>query len=262
MENIKKYLGRIKETKKVIHCITNSVTINDVANVILATGASPIMADSPYESSEVTKISGALLLNLGMPSGDKIEAMFSSGKEAKERGIPIIFDPVGAGISKFRNSESLRILKEIKPEVLRGNFDELSYLLYGTANTNGIDFKDKGKEISNNEIKDLAEKTAIKYNCIVVLTGNIDYITDGYQTTTVDKGSRLLGNITGSGDMLDGIIASFLSVAEGELIEATAAAVTLMGIAGEKAEAKIIAENKGIGSFRTYLMDEIWNLNN
>ncbi|MFB0917679.1 MAG: hydroxyethylthiazole kinase [Clostridiaceae bacterium] len=262
MENIKKYLGRIKETKKVIHCITNSVTVNDVANVILATGASPIMADSSLEAEEVTRIAGALLINLGMPSEDKVKAMISSGKAATESGIPIVFDPVGAGISKLRNESSLEILKDISPTVLRGNFDELSYLVDGISNTNGIDFKENGIKVTQKDMKDLAERAAQKFKCIVVLTGTTDYITDGLKTDSVDKGSRLLRSITGSGDMLDGIIAAFLSSAEDNLLEAVTAAVTLMGIAGEKAEAEVKAQDKGIGSFRTILLDEIWKINN
>ena len=252
------YLAEIKQTNRVIHCITNSVSINDVANVILALGASPIMADSQAEAAEVTSIAGALLLNLGMPSEMKLSAMLKAGKTAKAIGIPILFDPVGAGISTLRNEAAKKILEETSPTVIRGNFSEVSFLVTGLRNVHGVDSKKSGGGKTIQEVSALAEAAAKRYGCILVLTGATDIVTDGKKTFTVHGGSDMMRSVTGTGDMLDGVIAAFLSVGEDDPLTAVHMAVCAMAIAGASAEETTRQHKTGIGSFRTALMDVFW----
>ena len=254
------YLAEIKNSNRVIHCITNSVSINDVANVILALGASPIMADSPAEVAEVTSIAGALLLNLGMPSELKLSAMLKAGKTAKTIGIPILFDPVGAGISTLRNEAARKILEETSPTVIRGNFSEISFLFTGLRNVHGVDSKKSGGGKAIQEVSALAEAAANRYGCILVLTGETDIVTDGDRTFIVRGGSDMMRSVTGTGDMLDGVIAAFLSVGEYDPLTAVHRAVCAMAIAGASAEETTRQHKTGIGSFRTALMDAFWTM--
>lgn len=260
MDGYLKHLELLKNERKIIHCITNSVSINDVANVILAVGASPVMADSSMESAEVTKIAGALLLNLGMPSEDKVKAMINSGKEAKRKGIPVVFDPVGAGISDFRNKSALKILSEVKPDIIRGNLAEVEFLVYGRLNQGGVDYK-YSPEDSIKKAEDTAREASEKFSAITVITGNKDIVCDGNSVSVISGGSYMLKYVTGTGDMLDGIIASFASVSENRS-EAVTEAVRLMGVLGERAQKKTEETGSGIGSFKVNLLDEIWKLKN
>ena len=95
---------RVRETSPLVHCISNLVSANDCANIVLAAGASPIMADDPEEVEEITALSRALCLSLGTPNPRKAEAMVKAGRTAARLGLPVVFDPVGVGASQFRQS--------------------------------------------------------------------------------------------------------------------------------------------------------------
>ncbi len=95
-------LDRVRERRPLIHCITNYVTANDVANLLLACGASPIMADEPEEVEEITARCAGLCLNLGTPSRRTIPSLMRAGVKAGELGRPVVLDPVGVGASALR----------------------------------------------------------------------------------------------------------------------------------------------------------------
>ena len=118
-------LAIVRQTKPLVHNITNYVTVNDVANILLAIGASPIMADAKEEAADIASISKALVLNIGTLNERTVESMILAGKAANERNIPVIFDPVGAGASKFRNEVTNQILESVKISILRGNLSEI-----------------------------------------------------------------------------------------------------------------------------------------
>ena len=95
-------LDNVVRIHPLVHSITNYVTANDCANILLACGASPIMADDPLEAAEITSACDGLCLNLGTLHSRTIESMILSGKTANQKGIPVVFDPVGVGASHFR----------------------------------------------------------------------------------------------------------------------------------------------------------------
>ncbi len=127
----------MRNTVPLVHNITNYVTVNDCANALLAIGASPIMADDMLEAADITAISSALVINIGTLNQRTIESMILAGKRANELGIPVVFDPVGAGASKLRNETTQRILEQVEISILRGNLSEVSYVAGLSASTKG-----------------------------------------------------------------------------------------------------------------------------
>ena len=127
-EEIKTYLNNLKQKNPLIHCITNYVTVNDVANSLIAIGASPVMADEPSESGEITAISNGLLINLGTLNLNTIKAMQNSIKMANSLNLPVVLDPVGVGASTLRNETAINFLKEYKFSIIKGNISEIKFL--------------------------------------------------------------------------------------------------------------------------------------
>ena len=138
-QKVVELLNRLKNKKPLIHNITNYVTVNDCANILLAIGASPIMADDLKESADITSIASALVINIGTLNERTIESMIASGKKANELNIPVVLDPVGAGASSFRNETTKRILEEIKISVLRGNISEIKFIAGLESEKKGVD---------------------------------------------------------------------------------------------------------------------------
>ena len=129
----------VRRNAPLIHNITNYVTVNDCANMLLACGASPIMADDPEDALEITDICNGLNINIGTLNRRTIPAMFAAGKRANELGHPVVLDPVGAGASTLRTETALGLLKEVKFTVIRGNVSEIKTLALGSGNTKGVD---------------------------------------------------------------------------------------------------------------------------
>ena len=121
-----KILRELRESKPLVHHITNYVTVNDCANVTLAAGGSPIMASAREEAGDIAAISSSLVLNIGTLNPETIESMIIAGRAANAAGVPVIFDPVGAGASKLRNEATARILDDVRVTILRGNVSEAS----------------------------------------------------------------------------------------------------------------------------------------
>lgn len=150
-QKVVELLNRLKNKKPLIHNITNYVTVNDCANILLAIGASPIMADDLKESADITSIASALVINIGTLNERTIESMIASGKKANELNIPVVLDPVGAGASSFRNETTKRILEEIKISVLRGNMSEIKFIA-------GLESETKGVDASESDLKVIVMK--------------------------------------------------------------------------------------------------------
>ena len=161
IESCAKAADKVRDICPLVHCITNYVTVNDVANCILAIGASPIMADDIAEAADITSISKALVINMGTLNARTVESMVAAGKKANELGVPVVFDPVGAGASNFRNETAKRILENVKISILRGNLSEMSYLAGLEVSTKGVDTSEADEK---NDPVSVAKKTAAKYN--------------------------------------------------------------------------------------------------
>ncbi|RST73003.1 hydroxyethylthiazole kinase [Siminovitchia acidinfaciens] len=252
--NISKLFNIIREERPLIHQITNQVTMNDCANVTLAVGAIPVMASSPEEAAEMAMLAKALVINIGTLRSETFEGMIAAAKAANKSGIPVIVDPVGAGATCYRTSSAMEILKVIRPAVIRGNASEVNQLIGGASTTIGVD---AGRvPISNAEI---AKKAAETYECITVVSGKEDAVSDGNRTYLIRNGHSMLSKITGTGCMSSALIACFAAV-EKNILSSAAAGISLMGIAGEMAAASL-SKSEGLGTFKVRLMDFISLMN-
>ena len=132
-------LNKVRETTPLVHNITNYVTVNDVANVLLACGGSPIMSDEPQDVEDITSICGGLNINIRTLNMRSIEGMKLAGKKATELGHAILLDPVGAGASALRTNTAVSLMEEIPFSVIRGNISEIKTLASGSGTTKGVD---------------------------------------------------------------------------------------------------------------------------
>lgn len=249
-ERIAEALARIRQEKPLIHHITNYVVMNDTANLTLHLGALPVMAHAPEEVAEMTSRASALVLNIGTLTIPRVEAMVKAGKKASELGIPIVLDPVGAGATKLRTESALRLLRELKVSIVRGNSGEIGALL-------GLEAEVKGVESVRGVEKpaEASRQAARLWKAVVAITGKRDFVSDGERVLGVDNGHPLLTTITGSGCMATTAIAAFAAV-EKDYLMAAAGGLACFGLAAELAAKKA----SGPASFKVHLFDELYNL--
>lgn len=250
-------LETVRSRKPLIHHITNYVTVNDCANVTLAIGASPIMADDIGEAAAITSISSALVLNIGTLNERTIKSMLAAGKKANEINIPVVFDPVGAGASELRNRTTERILQEVKISVLRGNMSEIRFIAGLGATTKGVDVSDTDMRSGLDAGRSIAETAAKRFGCVAAITGVTDILSDGRRTILLDNGTKLLSHVTGTGCMCTSLVGSFCGASgvSEEYLPAAAGGVLCMSIAGEIAAEK--AGETGNGSFHMAVIDAV-----
>ncbi|HWQ74169.1 MAG TPA: hydroxyethylthiazole kinase [Syntrophomonas sp.] len=250
-EQVSALISEVRSKVPLVHQITNYVTVNDCANITLAVGASPIMADDISEAAEITSISSALVINIGTLNERTVASMLASGKRANELGIPVIFDPVGAGASKLRSDTTKTIMNQIKLAVLRGNLSEISFVAGLKATTRGVDAS--AADLGNDAVA-VAQEAARQLDCVVAVTGAEDVISDGRRTVIIQNGHKMLSRVTGTGCMATALVGAFAG-ATGDFLAAAAAGIASMGIAGEIAFEK--AGGKGTGSFRSAIIDAV-----
>ncbi|BCE16877.1 hypothetical protein RSC3_04233 [Bacillus paralicheniformis] len=192
LEDAARGIEKVRKQKPLVHNMTNNVVTNFTANGLLALGASPVMAYAREEAADMAKIAGALVLNIGTLSRESVESMIIAGKSANEHGVPVIFDPVGAGATPFRTESAQAIMREVKVSAVRGNAAEI-------ANTLGEDWLIKGVDAGegSGDRTELAKKAAKLWDTAVIITGAEDVITDGTKTYTVGNGHQLLTKVTG-----------------------------------------------------------------
>ena len=199
-------INALRNKKPLVHYITNYVTVNDVANAVLAVGGSPIMADDINEAAEISAVSSALLINIGTLNERTVESMIQAGQSANKCGVPVIFDPVGAGASGFRNNTVDKILTEVNISVIKGNLSEILYIAGIKSSTKGVDASPADR---NNNIAQVAKEVANKYKCVVAVTGATDIVTDGTLLAEINNGVKELSLVTGTGCMTGGLIGAF-----------------------------------------------------
>lgn len=251
----KEIFDNVREKKPLIHSITNYVTINDCANIVLACGASPIMAESPEESAQITSLCDGLNLNMGMPTAQKTEAMLLSARAANRKNIPTVLDPVGVGASPMRRNTAKLLIDGFDMAVIKGNASEIKTLALGTGGNRGVDADFDGGE----DVTALAKSFAKRTNSVVVVTGATDTVTDGERVYLIHNGCEMMSQITGSGCMLSRLISAFVSANPDNVLISTAAAVCAMGLAGETAFERM-NDRDGNASFRNYLIDAVFNM--
>ncbi len=245
-------LEQVRAKNPLVHNITNVVVTNFTANGLLALGASPVMAYAKQEVADMAKIAGALVLNMGTLNETEVEAMHIAGQSANQHGVPVIFDPVGAGATAYRTETARSIARELNISVIRGNAAEV-------ANVVGEKWLIKGVDAGEGagDVVALAQKAARELQAIVAITGKDDVITDGEITYLVHNGHPMLTKVTGTGCLLTSVIGAFAAVSEDKL-KAAVAAVTSYGVAAE------IAWNKqgehGPGSFQIEFLNQLAKL--
>ena len=244
-----------------IHCITNYVTAGACADLLLACGALPVMADAPEEAAEITAHAAALTLNLGTLSRERLAAMCISGQEANRRGIPVVLDPVGAGASAFRREAAARLLREIRFTAIRGNASEIRYLAGVHAVCDGADVSAADVLSAQTRAASLAAASGLaqKTGAVILMTGRTDLLTDGTIAYTVQNGHPMMSRITGSGCMLSALTAAYLAARPDTPAVACLTALCAMGLAGECAAVRMTGQD-GNASFRQYLTDAVFRM--
>ncbi len=249
-ESFVQALLKVRERKPVVHAITNLITANDVATALHALGARPIMAFASEEAEEITSKADALVLNLGTPTPDRIEAMILAGRRANREGHPVLFDPVGAGASQFRIESSMKILSEVRLAVIRGNQAEIGALAGMGGHLAGIDAV-KGPE----DLYRAADHLSRKTGAVVVASGPEDWVAASGRKAIVENGHPMMGQVTGMGCMLTAVMAAFAAVEKDPMVAAVSA-LTFFGLAGEQAARRA----KGPGTFKSIFLDALFSL--
>lgn len=243
-------LSDIRARRPLIHHITNAVTINDCANVTLAIGAAPVMAEAIEEAGEMVGLADALVLNIGTLSRQQVISMTEAGHCANRKGIPVILDPVGAGATSMRTDSARMLLEELKVSVLKGNAGEIGVLAGADAQVRGVDSSGVSGDIAM-----IAKTFAQERGIVVAVSGATDIITDGARTVYISNGHEMLGRLSGTGCMAASLTGAFCAVSS-DRAAAAAGALAALGIAGEWAA----LSGAGPYSFRTALLDRIATL--
>lgn len=253
-------LACVREKAPLVQCITNFVTVNDCANIILASGGSPSMAHDIREADEAVEGVQALVCNLG--AIEQLDSMIAAGKKANQLGKPVILDPVAAGGTQLRRDASRRLLREVKFTAIRGNASEIRFLAgQGTAGS-GVDVcaLDAVTEENLAAGVETAQPLAQASGAVAVISGALDIVSDGRRSVILRNGCPTMARITGSGCMLTSLIGAFCGAWAGEPFDAVVSAVAAMGVCGELAEERRLRNGTGNASFRTDLIDAMFNL--
>ena len=243
-------IAAVRTQSPLVHNITNYVVMNNSANALLAIGASPVMAHWVSEMEEMTAIAGALVLNIGTLDDKWIDAMVVAGMAALRRGTPIVLDPVGVGATSQRTEAAMKIIEHCRPTIIRGNASEIMALVDANVKSKGVD-----SSASSDDALESAKRLAVDTGAVVVISGAIDYITNGVDVYTVEGGNPIMTSVTGMGCTSTAIVGAFAAVVEDPMVAATAA-MAVMSFAGERA-----AEySRGNGSMQVNFLDELYNL--
>lgn len=227
-EKVVEIYEKIQQKRPIIHCITNAVTVNDCANILLAAGASPTMAHHPCEVEEITAGTASLICNFGAISD--YEAMKTAGKRAHALGHPIVIDPVGVSGASYRREKCLELMKIIHPTCIRGNYSEIQALLQNCGTVTGVDAaEDALAEAEETDLPELMKQYAKENQMILVASGETDLITDGSCVYRCHNGSPMMARITGSGCMSTVMLGAFLSAENS--VESAVACCAFTGIA-------------------------------
>ena len=262
MEQIlKTMLENVRAKTPLVHNITNYVTVNDVANVLLAAGGSPIMSDDADDVEDITSICGGLNINIGTLNKNTIPSMFLAGRKANALGHIVLLDPVGAGASRLRTDTANRLMREVRFDAVRGNISEIKTLCTGSGTTKGVD-ADAVDAVTEANLDDgvaLVKAFARQAGCIIAVTGAIDLVSDGERCWCIRNGRPEMSRITGTGCQLSALTTAFLVANPGHKLEAAAAAVCTMGLAGEIAWANM-QPGDGNSTYRSRIIDAIFNM--
>ena len=258
---LKTMLENVRAKSPLVHNITNYVTVNDVANVLLAAGGSPIMSDDADDVEDITSICGGLNINIGTLNKNTIPSMFLAGKKANALGHIVLLDPVGAGASRLRTDTANRLMHEVRFDAVRGNISEIKTLCTGSGSTKGVDADavDAVTEANLDNGVQLVKTFAAQTGCIIAVTGAIDLVSDGERCWCIRNGRAEMSRITGTGCQLSALMTAFLVANPDRKLDAAAAAVCMMGLAGEIGWANM-QPGDGNSTYRNRIIDAIFNM--
>ncbi len=258
---MKEMLENVRSRCPLVHNITNYVTVNDCANILLACGGSPIMADDVGEVEEITTICGGLNINIGTLNGRTIPAMLMAGKKANALGHPAVLDPVGAGASALRTETAYKLLEQVDFSVIRGNISEIKTLANGKGTTKGVDadVADTVTEETLPQAVAFAKAFSKKTGAVIAITGAIDIVADAHKAYCIYNGHSMMSNVTGTGCQLSAMTAAYVTANPDTKLEAVAAAVCAMGICGEIAHERLSPMDGNV-SYRNYIIDAVCHL--
>ncbi len=254
-------LENVRRKTPLVHSITNYVTVNDVANALLACGGSPIMSDEPEDVRDITSICGGLNINIGTLNQRTIESMFIAGAKANELGHIVLLDPVGAGASKLRTDTAIKLMNKIKFNVIRGNVSEIKTLALGSGTTKGVD-ADAADTVTEDNLEDMivfAKNFSQKTNTTIAITGAIDLVADSEKCYVIRNGRPEMSKITGTGCQLSALATAYAVANSDDKTKAIAAAVCVMGLAGEIGLANL-KSGEGNSTLRNRIIDAIYNM--
>lgn len=254
-------LNNVRQKSPLVHNITNYVTAGDCANIVLACGASAIMADDSQEAAEITGICSGLNINIGTLNSRTVPAMLAAGRRANELSHPVVLDPVGVGVSKLRTETAQRLLEEVRFAVIRGNISEIKAMAFGSGTPKGVD-ADTSDEITEKNLEEsvaFAKAFAAKWGAVVGITGAIDIVADDKKAYCIYNGHPDMRKITGTGCQLSAMTAAFVAANPSQPLDAAAAAVCAMGLAGEIAHERLMPLD-GNASYRNYIIDAVYRM--
>lgn len=255
------YLENVRSKKPLIHNITNYVTVNDVANILLACGASPIMSDDVGEVEDITSICAGLCINIGTLNQNTIPSMLLAGRRAEALGHKTVLDPVGAGASRLRTETALRLSEQVRFDVIRGNISEVKALALGSGGTKGVDadVADAVTEDSLDSAVSFVQAFSRKTGSVIAVTGAIDLVADGKRCAVIRNGRPEMGRITGTGCQLSAMLAAYITANPEKVWEAAAAAVCAMGLAGEIGYRNMLPGDGNV-TYRSRIIDAVYHL--
>ena len=250
-------IENVRKNVPLVHNITNCVTVNDVANILLACGGSPIMSDEPEDVEDITIICGGLNINIGTLNQRSIAGMFRAGAKANALGHVVLLDPVGAGALALRTNTAVELMEKVKFTVIRGNISEIKTLALGSGTTKGV--ADAVTDTNMDNSIAFVKNFAAKSGAIVAVIGAIDLVSDGKTCYVIRNGRPEMGKITGTGCQLSGMMTAFVIANPDNRLEAAAAAVCAMGLAGEIGWSRM-QDGNGNSTYRNRIIDAIYNM--
>ncbi len=243
-------LEKIRSVQPLIHNITNYVVMNNTANALLSLGASPVMAHASEEVADMVKMAAALVINIGTLSREWVNSMAQAMATARGRGVPVVFDPVGAGATPYRKSTALNLIHVAPPTIIRGNASEIIALAKEDVQTRGVD-----SLASSYHALETAERLCRDLGTVICISGEVDFIVHAGGILRVLNGHSLMPKVTGLGCTASALCGAFAAVEEDPSL-AAACAMSVMGVAGEIAG----QDCKGPGSFQVRFLDALYNL--
>lgn len=258
IENIQQLQGQIKDRKPLIHCITNPISIHDCANVVLAAGGRPIMAEHPAEVAEIASMAESLMLNLGNITDVRMESMKIALRAAQNKGIPVLLDLVGVACSKLRMEYAKELMREGSVSILKGNMSEILAIAGEPSHSIGIDAgrEDAIDAGNSNRIVEVFQRLSEEIGAVILASGKEDLIVDKEKAYLISNGDPMLSDITGTGCMLGALCSAYLAAGRGRSTEAAILGTVSMGIAGELAAKDCL----GTGTFQVRLLDCLYQL--